>query len=128
MGVPIQFQKNHATNTFKERPHEAGRPRGSFKSIIEDLVKKEGLFRVPKKDCVITEDEVLFKIPDREKLMLRMLSLANSKNQNTAMKAIDWLVNRVDGKPKEHIEVKQKEKLQKITFEIIDSKDQVDEV
>ena len=60
--------------------------------------------------------------------MLRMLSLANSKNQNTAMKAIDWLVNRVDGKPKEHIEVKQKEKLQKITFEIIDSKDQVDEV
>ena len=97
-GVATQFPNND--------PTKGGRPI-SIRNQLKDLLEAEGNVTMPANQVVKINDDgsVVLKLPTQMQLAMKLSSWAMSKKGNDSLKAIQMIMEQVDGKPKQEIEI-----------------------
>jgi len=95
--------------TFDKMPeniNREGRP-VSIRQQLKDLLEAEGNVTMPANQVVkVNEDgSVVLKLPTQMQLAMKLSSWAMSKKGNDSLKAIQMIMEQVDGKPKQEIEI-----------------------
>lgn len=99
---------NANTNGFKENPDNINKKgRGiSIRQTLRELLEKKGEFFIPKEQIInITDDGVTILIPDDVKLALTLTNWAVSKKGYDSLKAIQLIIEHIDGKPNQAIQI-----------------------
>ncbi len=108
--------KNIKNKGFDKNPqniNRKGRPL-SIKQDLKTILEIDGKFTIDAKNIVSINDDgsVTIKIPTSESLALKLLQLAtNGKNSNT-LKAIQMIMEQIDGKPKQSIDIQETRPIQ----------------
>lgn len=97
------------TNGFDKRPEDAtkGGRKPSIKKQLEELLESEGQIRIESRDVIsIGEDgSVILKLPTQMQLAMKLSSWAMSKRGNDSLKAIQMIMEQVDGKGVQPIDI-----------------------
>jgi len=106
-GKDIEPKVGSAT-TFDKMPqniNKEGRP-VSIRNQLKDLLQSEGNITIPANQVIkINEDgSVLMKVPTQMQMAMKLSSWAMSKKGNDSLKAIQMIMEQIDGKPKQEIE------------------------
>jgi|AntAceMinimDraft_6_1070360.scaffolds.fasta_scaffold07654_3 hypothetical protein len=113
IGIETRFPKNN--------PTKGGRP-VSIRNQLKDLLEAEGNVTMPANQVVkINEDgSVVLKLPTQMQLAMKLSSWAMSKKGNDSLKAIQMIMEQVDGKPNQ--EIKQTTIIQNPLWNVADAK------
>lgn len=108
------------TNGFDKRPEDAkkGGRKPSIKNQLKDLLKADGQVTIPAKQVIRINDDgsVLMKLPTEMQLAMKLNSIAMSgKNANT-LKAIQMIMEQIDGKADQNIKIENQAKPARIKF------------
>jgi len=111
-GVKTQFPHND--------PTKGGRP-VSIRNQLKDLLEADGNVTMPSSQVVkIKKDgSVVLKLPTQMQLAMKLSSWAMSKKGNDSLKAIQMIMEQIDGKPKQEIDNNNTHKVEPLTFKII---------
>ena len=106
----FELHKHPKANTkgFKQNPHNAGRSR-SFANQLKDAIDEEGGIRF-KPDAIKSyhpKTGVVIKIPTTDALVTRLISLAMSSDKKTSIKALEMIIDRIEGKPRQQLAFEQ---------------------
>lgn len=84
----------------EQDPTKGGRP-VSIRNQLKDLLEAEGNVTMPANQVVkINEDgSVILKLPTQMQLAMKLSSWAMSKRGNDSLKAIQMIMEQIDGKP-----------------------------
>ena len=98
VGKDTQFPNNDAT--------KGGRPI-SIRAQVKDLLESEGNVTIPASQIVnVNEDgSVIMKVPTQMQIAMKLQSWAMSKKGGDSLKAIQMIMEQIDGKPKDSIEI-----------------------
>jgi len=99
--------KGHAPTQFPlQDPTKGGRP-VSIRNQLKDLLEAEGNVTMPANQVVKINDDgsVILKLPTQMQLAMKLSSWAMSKRGNDSLKAIQMIMEQVDGKLKQDIGV-----------------------
>jgi len=98
VGKKTQFPHND--------PTKGGRP-VSIKAQVKDLLESEGNLTIPANQVVtINEDgSVVMKVPTQMQIAMKLQSWAMSKKGGDSLKAIQMIMEQIDGKAKDSIEI-----------------------
>jgi hypothetical protein len=101
-GKDIDPMVGKATQFPHNDPTKGGRP-VSIKVQVKDLLESEGNLTIPANQVVaINEDgSVVMKVPTQMQIAMKLQSWAMSKKGNDSLKAIQMIMEQIDGKPKE---------------------------
>lgn len=93
--------------TFDKMPeniNREGRP-VSIRNQLKDLLEAEGNVTMPANQVVkVNEDgSVVLKLPTQMQLAMKLSSWAMSKRGNDSLKAIQMIMEQIDGKPPQEI-------------------------
>ena len=90
----------------KENINKEGRP-VSIKTQVKDLLESEGNLTVPANQVVTINDDgsVVMKVPTQMQIAMKLQSWAMSKKGGDSLKAIQMIMEQVDGKPKDSLEI-----------------------
>lgn len=99
---PKPFKKGNKANPHGQPP--------SIRRKLRELLKEEGVLRIEKKEVLrINEDgSIDIKVPSQMMLALKLEKWAISNNGNESLKAIQMIMEQVDGKPLQTIETQSK--------------------
>lgn len=83
-----------------------GRP-VSIRTQLKDLLEAEGHVTMPANQVIkINEDgSVILKLPTQMQLAMKLQSWAMSKRGNDSLKAIQMIMEQIDGKPTQEIKL-----------------------
>ena len=104
----------------QQDPTKGGRP-VSIRNQLKDLLEAEGNVIMPSNQVVkINEDgSVVLKLPTQMQLAMKLSSWAMSKKGNDSLKAIQMIMEQIDGKPKQEIDNNNTHKLEPLLFQVI---------
>ncbi len=104
----------------QQDPTKGGRP-VSIKAQLRDLLEAEGNVTMPSSQVVkINEDgSVVLKLPTQMQLAMKLSSWAMSKKGNDSLKAIQMIMEQIDGKPKQEIDNNNTHKVEPLLFQVI---------
>jgi len=108
--MPDNFGDKRNTNGLDKNPeniNRAGRPI-SIKNELKELLLKEGELPIPasnfiKKTTIKNKEYYIFKIPTKNALATRLITMAMSKNSN-GFNALKLLLETFDGKATQQVE------------------------
>ena len=107
--VPIHKQKNWKTQGFKQNPqniNRRGRPPGLNEQLKTAVLEGNGTYRVSKAKIVkTTKNFIDIKVPTRDQIILRLLEMVEIGTNNEALKAIEVTMDRLEGKPRQTLEI-----------------------
>lgn len=88
----------------ENQPENNGRP-VSIRNQLKDLLQSEGNITIPANQVVkINEDgSILMKVPTQMQMAMKLSSWAMSKKGNDSLKAIQMIMEQIDGKPMQEI-------------------------
>ena len=88
-------------------PTKGGR-KPSIKRQLKELLEADGKIKIDAKQVIsINEDgSVVIKLPTEMQLAMKLKQWALSKRGGDSLKAIQMIMEQVDGKPKQEIETK----------------------
>jgi len=80
----------------------------SIRQQLKDLLEAEGNVTIPANQVVSINDDgsVTLKLPTQMQLSMKLYSWAMSKKGNDSLKAIQMIMEQIDGKPDQKIETK----------------------
>lgn len=116
----------HGGNKFSStnQPLKNGR-KPSIKKQLQELLETGGELKISNKDVVRieTNGDVLVSIPTEMQLAMKLFKIAMKGNNNTTLKAIQMIMEQVDGKPRQSVDVSNSKepKDQIVIFEIPDN-------
>lgn len=86
-------------------PTKGGRP-VSIKNQLKDLLQSDGNITIPANQVLRVNDDgsVIMKVPTQMQLAMKLSSWAMSKKGNDSLKAIQMIMEQVDGKPRQEID------------------------
>lgn len=89
-------------------PTKGGR-KPSIKKQLFELLESGGQLLIKAKDVVSTNDvgDVIIKVPTQMQIAMKLKQWAMSKKGNDSIKAIQMIMEQVDGKPKQSLDVTQ---------------------
>ena len=98
----------------------------SVKDHISNKVLKmfndSAYIEIPKENVTIKPNgNVILKVANETQMLLRMNQIAIKGNNADSLRAIDWLITRGYGKPKEHIEIETKDPVKQIIYKVVDA-------
>ncbi len=98
VGKKTQFPNND--------PTKGGRP-VSIKAQVKDLLESEGNLTIPANQVVaINQDgSVVMKVPTQMQIAMKLQSWAMSKKGVDSLKAIQMIMEQIDGKAKDSIQI-----------------------
>ncbi len=87
-------------------PTKGGR-KPSIRNQLKELLEKEGKIKIDAKQVVSIEDDgsVIIKLPTQMQLAMKLQQWALSKKGNDSIKAIQMIMEQIDGKPKQEIDL-----------------------
>ena len=96
------------TNGLDKNPqniNKKGQP-VSIRAQLKDLLEAEGNITMPRSQVVkINEDgSVVLKLPTQMQLAMKLSSWAMSKKGNDSLKAIQMIMETIDGKPSQSVD------------------------
>lgn len=101
------FGEKRNTAGFLQHPENIN-PKGriTIKTQLKELVDSEhGEIFIKKSDIIETTSEgVLIRVTNKEAIALKLMDWINSSNGQFSLKAIEMVMNRIDGMPKQSIE------------------------
>lgn len=105
----IQNSPNANTNGFDKNPQNIntkGR-KVSIRAQLKDLLESEGNVTMPANQVVKVNDDgsVVLKLPTQMQMAMKLSSWAMSKKGNDSLKAIQMIMEQIDGKPKQELDV-----------------------
>lgn len=88
-------------------PTKGGRP-VSIRAQLKDLLESEGNVTMPANQVVKINDDgsVVLKLPTQMQMAMKLSSWAMSKKGNDSLKAIQMIMEQVDGKPVQPVDMK----------------------
>ena len=97
-----------------------GRP-ASIRAQLKDILESDGNVIMPANQVVkINEDgSVVLKLPTQMQLAMKLSSWAMSKKGNDSLKAIQMIMEQIDGKPKQEIDNNNTHKVEPLLFQVI---------
>jgi len=97
------------SNGFDKRPEDAtkGGRKPSIRKQLEEMIGDNGNYTIAADQVLKVNDDgsVLVDIPTANKLTLKLLQWADSKKGNESLKALQMIMEQIDGKPKQDIDV-----------------------
>ena len=114
------------TNGFQKNPENInrnGRP-VSIKAQLKDILESEGNLTIQANQVVQIKDngDVVIKVPTQMQMAMKLSSWAMSKKGNDSLKALQMIMEQIDGKPTQPIE-QTNDNVQTIIFKEIAGKD-----
>ena len=114
------------TNGFQKNPENInrnGRP-VSIKTQLKDLLESEGNLTITANQVVQIKDsgDIVIKVPTQMQMAMKLSSWAMSKKGNDSLKALQMIMEQIDGKPTQPIE-QTNDNIQTIIFKEIAGKD-----
>jgi len=113
------------SNGFDKRPEDAtkGGRKPSIRKQLEEMIGDNGNYTIAADQVLKVNDDgsVLVDIPTANKLTLKLLQWADSNKGNDSLKALQMIMEQIDGKPKQEIEQTVIEE-KPFVFEIIDGR------
>lgn len=87
-------------------PTKGGR-KPSIRNQLKELLEKEGKIKIDARQVVSIEDDggVIIKLPTQMQLAMKLQQWALSKKGNDSIKAIQMIMEQIDGKPKQEIDM-----------------------
>jgi len=96
------------SNGFDKRPEDAtkGGRKPSIRKQLEEMIGDNGNYTIAADQVLKVNDDgsVLVDIPTANKLTLKLLQWADSNKGNESLKALQMIMEQIDGKPKQEIE------------------------
>lgn len=88
-----------------ENINRNGRP-VSIKNQLKDLLESEGNLTITANQVVQIKDngDVIIKVPTQMQMAMKLSSWAMSKKGNDSLKALQMIMEQIDGKPTQPIE------------------------
>jgi len=112
MGKEERFGKNIMKGNFKDNPqniNRKGRPI-SIKTELKQILENDGTIFIPEKQIAEREAEdnkgnkgIKIKVPTANSLAMKLMSWAMS-NKSQSLKAIEMIIDRIDGKALQQME------------------------
>jgi len=89
----------------KQNVNREGRP-VSIRNQIKDLLENEGNLTIPSSQIIKTNEDgsVVVKVPTQTQIALKLQGWAMSKKGNNSLKAIQMIMEQIDGKPLQEIQ------------------------
>ena len=86
-------------------PTKGGRP-VSIKNQLKDLLESEGNLTITANQVVQIKDsgDIVIKVPTQMQMAMKLSSWAMSKKGNDSLKALQMIMEQIDGKPTQPIE------------------------
>ena len=113
------------SNGFDKRPEDAtkGGRKPSIRKQLEEMIGDNGNYTIAAHQVLKVNDDgsVLVDIPTANKLTLKLLQWADSKKGSESLKALQMIMEQIDGKPKQEIEQTVIDE-KPFVFEIIDGR------
>ena len=98
------------SNGFSANPQNINREGRtvSIRQQLKDLLEAEGNVTMPANQVVSINDDgsVTLKLPTQMQLAMKLSSWAMSKKGNDSLKAIQMIMEQIDGKPDQKIETR----------------------
>ena len=105
----IQEHPKANSNGFDKRPEDAtkGGRKPSIRKQLEEMIGDNGNYTIAADQVLKVNDDgsVLVDIPTANKLTLKLLQWADSNKGNDSLKALQMIIEQIDGKPKQDIDV-----------------------
>ncbi|VBB48201.1 conserved hypothetical protein [uncultured Paludibacter sp.] len=103
------FRDKKNTNGFDKNPQNIntnGRP-ASIRNELKELIERDGEITIPAFQVRrINEDgSVVLNLPTQEQLAMKLIDWAVSKKGNDSLKAIQMIMEQIDGRPEQKIEL-----------------------
>mgnify|MGYP003652141045 CR=1 FL=1 len=119
----IHNSPNANTNGFdknKQNINRDGRP-VSIRNQIKELLENEGNLTIQTNQIIKTNEDgsVVVKVPTQTQIALKLQGWAMSKKGNDSLKAIQMIMEQIDGKPLQ--EVHQETTYKSLDINIIDT-------
>jgi hypothetical protein len=104
----------------KDNINKEGRP-VSIRNQIKELLENEGNLTIPTSQIIKTNEDgsVVVKVPTQTQIALKLQGWAMSKKGNDSLKAIQMIMEQIDGKPLQ--EVHQETTFKSLDINIIDT-------
>jgi len=104
----IHENQNHNTAGFDKNPQNINREgRGpSVKKQLTMLLAEDGKITIPKNQVIDVKDngDVVLVLPKDVQLGMKLMSIAMGKTPANALKAIQMIMEQIDGKPNQPFE------------------------
>ena len=102
------FGDNINTNGFDKRPEDRvkGGRKPSIKTQLIDILESEGNLTIQANQVVQIKDngDIVIKVPTQMQMAMKLSSWAMSKKGNDSLKALQMIMEQIDGKPTQPIE------------------------
>lgn len=112
------------TNGFDKNPENINRKGQpvSIRNQLKRLLEQEGKITIPANQVHEVKDDgsVVLILPTQDQLAMKLISWALSKKGVDSIKAIQMVMEQIDGKPKQELDVNTKEPIRFITPETDD--------
>ncbi len=104
----------------KDNINREGRP-VSIRKEIKELLENDGNLTIPTSQIIKTNEDgsVVVKVPTQTQIALKLQGWAMSKKGNDSLKAIQMIMEQIDGKPLQ--EVHQETTYKSLDINIIDT-------
>ena len=101
------FGDNVNTNGFDKRPKDKikGGRKPSIKNQLVDLLESEGNLTIQANQVIQIKDsgDIVIKVPTQMQMAMKLSSWAMSKKGNDSLKALQMIIDQVDGKGQQTI-------------------------
>ena len=125
MAKENNFGDKRNSNGFDKRPEDAtkGGRKPSIRKQLAELIRSDGVYVIPSSQVVKINDDgsVEVNIPTSDQLSLKLIEWTNSSKGSDSLKALQMIIEQIDGKPKQEIEQTIIEE-KPFIFEIIDGR------
>jgi len=103
----IQNTPNKNTNGLDVNPQNINRKGAppSIKNQLKNLLETKGKLKIPKESIISIEKDgsVIIKIPTELQLAMKLKQIATTGHTNQTLKAIQMIMEQIDGKPKQMV-------------------------
>lgn len=109
--------------TSENQPENRGR-KPSIRKQLETLLDKDGKITFPQNQVVKVNDDgsVTVKLPTQMQMAMKLATWAMGNRGTDSLKAIQMIMEQIDGKPKQTIEQESKE-VKRVNYRIINGSD-----
>lgn len=108
MGKEDNFGDKINSEGFDKNPENINKQgsKSSIKRKLERLVSKDGFISFERDKCIIEDDFIKIKIPTSEAIAVKLLDWVMSSKGNDSIKAIQLVMDYIDGKATQTVDVK----------------------
>lgn len=101
LGGPGKIHLHPKANTagFKQNPQNIAKRKPSIRTALKNILEGFGTMAIPKAAIQREDDENIYvKVPNETQLALKLMNTAMNRGGHVSLKAIEMIIESVDGK------------------------------